>query len=288
MFCTHCGKETADGSTFCPYCGTKVANDEPVTSEYSYTPEPAANQNPEPQYYQAAGYYAQNQYYQPQQPAGQVQGSYQPQYNYVNGYQPQPAGNQGTVAAKSGSKWPVSAAIMGIMSLFFYLAGGAASLIIDGMGIRSVISVSPVVFILMTVLYFVHTKKIAWITIIPFLIYIVSEIVAQYRTLRVLLSYGLSGWNMIAELLYVAFPLLLFIFYTLNVTIRPKGAALRVLYIVFMALEIVFLLISVYTMIYQAFMRASVGYFVYLLMLRIAFIFFFIGHGIATTSVRGR
>lgn len=30
MYCTNCGKETSDGASFCPYCGTMIA---PKTSE---------------------------------------------------------------------------------------------------------------------------------------------------------------------------------------------------------------------------------------------------------------
>ena len=32
MFCYHCGKEVADGSAFCPYCGTAIAANSPAPS----------------------------------------------------------------------------------------------------------------------------------------------------------------------------------------------------------------------------------------------------------------
>lgn len=41
MYCTNCGKETSDGASFCPYCGTVIAPKAPEK-----TPEKVPEQAP--------------------------------------------------------------------------------------------------------------------------------------------------------------------------------------------------------------------------------------------------
>lgn len=126
MFCTNCGNQIAEGSAFCPYCGTSLAQSQPQ--------QPQAPVNPVAQTPQQGAYTAPEQGAFPGQPYAQ-QPTYQPyagqaQYgapvydpNNPYGYAPQQSVSDEEV--KSTRTLGIVAIVVGIfIPLVGYICGG--------------------------------------------------------------------------------------------------------------------------------------------------------------------
>jgi len=252
MFCTICGKQLADGSVFCPNCGSRVKT----------APAPAPAPTPAPV-----------------RPApAPVPTPVQPAPVYSN---PELA-NRYVAPTKKESVWPASCGVMGILALMFYLTGYVAFSLADYAYIAFPY-VTVIAFIGMAVVFFVHTRKIPWVTIFPFLIYLIFTIYqSHYFISDVFRFYRGMGVMILIQAATILLPVIIFIFYVLITLIRPRGAALRVIFLILSLIQVTMLFISPLASLDSA----DIYYAVYLIFIRLGFMFFYIGYAIAGMNVR--
>ena len=181
--------------------------------------------------------YAQPQGYAQQAPAYQ-----QPAYN--NGaYQAQPAVKQ----TKWHTRWPGSIGTMGVISLVFYLAALVPMFIYyhdDYMPIMGFFNAYRIIGILLAiavpVLFFTHTKKLAFLTAIPMVINLILLAVDTFATMRYMDSLAV-GENII--LFGVEF--ILVVLYVIQMCARPHNPAMPIIYLILSILELIVLAIFV-------------------------------------------
>lgn len=222
MFCQQCGNEIPDDSRFCTSCGAPapVTARAPVSENTGYIPP--VNNN--------TGYI----------PPVQQQAPYaQPAYN--GGYAaPQPK------AKKTLTKWPPSIGIMGVISLVFFVAALVMLFLYYTenlyMPLGSFVGshiIDLILAVAVPVLFFIHTRKLAFLTAIPMVISLVLTGIYAFRDFR----YLMDDVSMVRNFLVFAFELILVIFYILQMTIRPHNPALSILYLIFAVLELIVLAI---------------------------------------------
>lgn len=257
MFCTTCGKKLADGAVFCPNCGSRVetapARPAPAPAPAPVRPAPAPAPTP-----------------------------VQPAPVYSN---PELA-NRYVAKNKKAGVWPVSCGVMGILALMFYLTGYVIFAVL-GYAYMAFPYVPVIVFIAMTVVFFVHTRKIPWVTIFPFLIYLIFNIYQSHYFLSDVFRFyrGMNGM-MLIQAAITLLPIIIFIFYVLITLIRPRGAALRVIFLILSLLQATLLFISPMTSLYSMSMSGDVYYAAYMILIRLGIMFFYIGYAIAGMNVR--
>lgn len=138
----------------------------------------------------------------------------------------------------------------------------------------------------MIVMFFVHTRKIPWITIFPFLIYVISLIYQRRFFIEELGYYRGINWIYFIQILTTILPVILFIFYVLLVLIRPESSGLRIVFLIFLILEFIALFVNMCNTTYQMIRVNDIEYLFYSLFAQLSTLFFFIGYGIAGVSVR--
>lgn len=257
MFCTNCGRKLPDGSVFCPGCGTKVEERQPA-------PAPAAAQVREPSQ------------------AWQAEPVREPAPVYTA---PEVPAHEKELASKRAGIWPAVCGVMGVLALAFHLSAYAFMAIFGYMRFAFP-TVAVISFILMAVAFFVHTRKIPWVTIFPFLIYLIFMLYQSRYFLTDLTQYYRGmGATYIVQALTTLLPVIIFIFYMLIVLIRPRGAALRVFLMIFTLIEIFLLIVSPFITLSVA-LAQDLYYIGYIILIRLALIFFYIGYLVAGMNVR--
>ena len=215
MYCMNCGKQIQDGSKFCVHCGAAVAR----------AAAPAAPQQTQQQVYQ-----------QPQAVRSMPAGSQVYQQPYAAPYAA-PAGKRVT------SKWPVSTGVMGILYFVFTLVSFVPYL----MYYVEVIDYPEAFFtpyriihlllaIAVPVLFFIHTKKVAFVTAIPMFLMLVMDMINFFGNVRYYYRELLAEQIVLVGLFFV-----LVAFYVIQMIVRPRSAALPVLYLIF---GIIYLIIT--------------------------------------------
>ena len=207
MFCTKCGNKIPDDAKFCTNCGTPVKQVEPS----------AAPVYPQPQRSMPA---ANNGYRQPYAAPQAV-----------------PAGRFVT------SKWPVSTGVMGVLYFIFTLISFVPYLmyyveVIDYP--EAFLNAYRIIHILLViavpVLFFVHTKKTAFVTAIPMFLMLVMDLISFFSNFRYYYSELL-----IRQLVTLVPYFILVVLYVIQMIVRPRSPAMP---IIFLVLAILYILIS--------------------------------------------
>ena len=282
MFCQQCGSQIPDDSKFCTSCGaptpiTKSADfaAEPVTPPAERVAQTQAIPTPVPVY--------------PQENMAQPQNYAQPDPAYQ-----QPAYNAGAMQAQPQKKkwhtrWPSSIGTMAIISLVFYL-GALVPLFLyfradSYMPITGFLSAYRIIEILLAiaipVLFFTHTKKLAFLTAIPMVISLILFAVDTFSAIRYMDSVSL-GQNVVL----FGFEFILVILYVIQMSARPRSAALPIIYLIFSILEL--LLLAVFVIMAVAESYAPDMYIVYRLVHFVSSIFLTVAYCIAMFSSRKR
>ena len=282
MFCQQCGSEIPDDSKFCTSCGapTPIAKSadfaaEPVTPPAEKIAETQAIPTPIPVY--------------PQENMAQPQGYAQPAPAYQ-----QPVYNTGAMQAQPQKKkwhtrWPSSIGTMAIISLVFYL-GALVPLylyfheetympILGFFGVYRIIEI--LLAIAVPVLFFTHTKKLAFLTAIPMVISLILFAVDTFSALRYMDSLSL-GQNVVL----LGFEFILVILYVIQMSVRPRSAAMPIIYLIFSILEL--LVLAVFVIIAVTEYYAPDMYIVYRIVNYISSIFLTVAYCIAMFSSRKR
>ena len=230
MFCRNCGNQISDGAKFCSVCGAPA---QPVPQTRAAAP---------------------NNYYQ--QPA------------YSGGYAPAPVSSR----AKVTTKWPTVCGVMGVLYVFFFIISMVLMIFyfkdmgIPGSVIPSIMRAQIITLILaiaVPVLFFVHTKKQAFLTAIPMVLMFIINLItlitlltqngglygspspaneiysSVYTTL-----FGLSISLFLTNVIPLFFSFILLVFYVIQMIVRPQGAALPVLYLIFTIILVLYFLIT--------------------------------------------
>ncbi|MDO4528830.1 MAG: hypothetical protein Q4B55_00310, partial [Lachnospiraceae bacterium] len=178
----------------------------------------------------------------PQGYAQQAPAYQQPVYN--NGaYQAQPAVKQ----TKWHTRWPGSIGTMGVISLVFYLAALVPLFIYyhdDYMPIMGFFNAYRIIGILLAiavpVLFFTHTKKLAFLTAIPMVINLILLAVDTFSNMRYMDSLAV-GENII--LFGVEF--ILVVLYVIQMCVRPHNPAMPIIYLILSILELLVMAVFV-------------------------------------------
>lgn len=195
MYCQRCGKEIPDNSRFCTGCGTPVAPSQILESAYQSSLAPENE-------------YTRNVYKVGNQPAG--------------GLKP------------VTRRWPASCGVMGVLYLLFFLAATVMLVLYYNnvsIPMAAWLSGRIIPFVLalaVPVLFFTPTKKLAFLTAIPMVLNLVYVGISTFSMIR-----RLRTEEMIVSLVEFGFLLILAVFYVIQMTVRPRSAALPVLYLIF-------------------------------------------------------
>lgn len=253
MFCHKCGTALEDGVKFCPNCGTAVISAEPARTPPQQIPNPPAP-TPAPKIPNPP---AQTPLRQPVAPQPTVQAPQRPAYPpaaqnpAAPGFRPVYQTAPAYAAKKEKRGWPVPAWLFCIFALLT-AAVGSYYLLMDNMiymretflsimlgGIRQyrlaiylegAATVFPYFFAML--LFLCHTKKSPWITALPWTVLLIGFSVSKFYMItrgRTLMRYEYGE----EIYLYVASLLIITLLWWLVVTIRPNGAALKVIFLVF-------------------------------------------------------
>ena len=290
MFCQHCGNEIPEGSKFCTSCGTPI----PVEDNTSVAAEPVTPM--EDQISQTQAIPKAVPVY-PQENMGQPQGYAQPQ-NYAQpapNYQ-QPVYNTGAYQVgaepkktKWHTRWPASIGTMAVISLVFYL-GALVMLYIYYqqdmyMPLGAFFSGYRIIEILLAiavpVLFFIHTKKLAFLTAIPMFINLILLGVDTLPHLRYMDPYTV-GQNVIL----FAFEFILVILYIIQMSVRPRNAAMPIIYLILSILELLVMAVLIIVSFTRYYRPETM--IIYLILNYISSIFLTVAYCIAMFSSRKR
>ncbi len=245
MFCQQCGSQIPDDSKFCTSCGapTPIAKSadfaaEPVTPPAERIAETQAIPTPVPVY--------------PQENMAQPQNYAQPAPAYQ-----QPAYNAGAMQAQPQKKkwhtrWPASTGVMGVIFLVFFLASLVALYMYfrediymplgTFFGVRRIIDILLAVAV--PVLFFVHTKKLAFLTAIPMVIQLILT------GINVFSNMGYTDDLLLGmDIILFAFEFILVILYVIQMCVRAHNPAMPIIYLILSILELlaaaVFVVVSI-------------------------------------------
>ncbi|MBE6017453.1 MAG: zinc ribbon domain-containing protein [Lachnospiraceae bacterium] len=257
MFCTICGKQLADGTVFCPNCGSRV----------TIAPDPAPAPVPAPA---------------PIPSAAPTPIPVIPAPVYSN---PELA-NRYTAPTKKENVWPAACGVMAILALAFYIMGYLIILLV-GEAHLAFPYLTVIAFIAMAVIFFAHTRKIPWVTIIPFLIQLIFTIYQNRLFISDVFSSfkGMNG-TMLTRAVITFLPMILFILYVLITLLRPRGAALRVIFLILSLIQVIVLFIGPMVSLNSLSELEEITYVFNLIFGRIALVFFYIGYAVAGMNVR--
>lgn len=201
MYCQNCGKEIPNGSHFCDGCGAPVSEKQILESAYQYSTKPV------------------NQYTQ--------------NVNRV--------GNVPAAPAKPVTKrWPAVCGVMSVLYLLFFLLSLVFLILYYTDSHMPVISllaarIIPIILaIAVPVLFFTPTKKLAFLTAIPMFLNLIFAGINTFSMLRYTPAQAI-----IQNLVDLGFLLILAVFYIIQMTARPRSAALPVLYLIFSILHLI-------------------------------------------------
>ena len=271
MFCQQCGKEIPNDSKFCTNCGAPA----PVAGNAGF--ETGSINMPQDKIAETQAIPVPAPAYQQPAPAYQ-----QPTYN-AGAIQAQPQ------KKKWHTRWPSSIGTMAIISLVFYL-GALVPLFLyfradSYMPITGFLSAYRIIEILLAiaipVLFFTHTKKLAFLTAIPMVISLILFAVDTFSVMRYMDSVSL-GQNIVL----LGFEFILVILYVIQMSVRPRSAAMPIIYLIFSILEL--LLLAVFVIISIAESYAPDMYIVYRLVNFVSSIFLTVAYCIAMFSSRKR
>ena len=218
MYCINCGNQIPDGARFCINCGTPVTPEEPSAAK------PVFQQQTQQIY---------------QQPAHVVRTSASSNQVYQ---QPYATAYAAPANKKVTSKWPVSTGIMGILYFVFTLVSLVPYLlyyveVVDYPG--AFLNVYRIIHILLViavpVLFFVHTKKVAFVTAIPMFIMLVMDLISFFGNVRYYYSDIL-----LREIVMLLPYFILVVLYVIQMFVRPRSVALPVIYLILAVLYLIF------------------------------------------------
>lgn len=217
MYCTNCGNKIPDGAKFCVNCGTPVMPDEPAAAK------PVVQQQTQQIY---------------QQPAHAVRSSVASNQVYQ---QPYTSAYAAPANKKVTSKWPVSTGIMGILYFIFTLVSLVPYLLyyVEVIDYPSAfLSVYRIIHILLViavpVLFFVHTKKAAFVTAIPMFVMLVMDLISFFGNVRYYYSDIL-----LREIAMLLPYFILVVLYVIQMFVRSRSAAMPVVYLIIAILYII-------------------------------------------------
>lgn len=208
MYCPNCGKVVSDDARFCVYCGGRIdRGPEEYEAETMLLYE-------EPQDITAAADVP-------------VQVGDMPVYEEPPVQDPGTPGKAAPVKADD-TKWPVSIGIMGIFYFIFTVAD-ILFLHLSYNGSFSIFSfITPFIACMVPVVYFVHTKKLAYLTSIPMTLLLIYEIIEVFLSRFI--------WDVPTFLIYTVIPifisLILVILYIIQMFVRPHSPALSIIYLI--------------------------------------------------------
>ena len=219
MYCTNCGNKIPDGAKFCVNCGTPVMPDEPAAAK------PVVQQQTQQIY---------------QRPAHAVRSSVASNQVYQ---QPYTTAYAAPANKKVTSKWPASTGIMGILYFIFTVVSLVPYLLyyVEVIDYPSAfLNVYRIIHILLViavpVLFFVHTKKAAFVTAIPMFIMLVMDLISFLGNMR----YSYSS-IVFRDLSMLVTTFVLVALYVIQMFVRSRSAAMPVVYLI---LAILYLVVS--------------------------------------------
>ena len=248
MFCTKCGNEIPDDAKFCVLCGNPVikADGGQLRVQNEAPSQPASSYQQSNTYQQPAQNFRQDGYiHEPYgAPATEVYQKpvyRQPEYVYAQSDQ--------TVPAKRTTKWPASCGVFGVLFFLFFAASIIPMLIYYdeigiGIGVYLGGRIIPLLMaIAVPILFFVHTKKLAFLTAIPMVIMLIMDIISLFSVMN--FGYDMPVSYSIMQIVGTGLSFILVVFYVLQMIIRPAGAALPVLYLIFAIIAMLFSFVNI-------------------------------------------
>ena len=233
MYCTNCGNKIPDGAKFCVNCGTPVIPDESAAAK-------TVVQQQTQQIYQ--------------QPAHAVRSTAASNQVYQ---QPYATAYAAPANKKVTSKWPASTGIMGILYFIFTLVSLVPYLLyyVEVIDYPSAfLNIYRIIHILLViavpVLFFVHTKKAAFVTAIPMFVMLVMDLISFFGNVRYYYS------DILLREIAMLFPyFILVVLYVIQMFVRSRSAAMPVVYLIiailYMIASLVLRLIGFSNMIYS-------------------------------------
>ncbi len=228
MICPNCGKDGGDGA-FCIYCGNRF----PADAAAPQNEAPAKDIPAEPVEEEAAC------------PTGPVNGFETPAPKPEPAFKPASATEQTAEPkkAKKAGKWSVIIPILLLLAFgaaLLALISGAVSIIGRRIDFLRIHRFFPEIFNLSffplvgAVLFFLHTKKKAILTAIPYFVYIIPALVLAATEIGYMK--GTREWYSIAyDLFYMLIPLIsiaLAVIYGIGVSVKKKTNVFVELYII--------------------------------------------------------
>ena len=266
MYCINCGNQIPDGAKFCIHCGKQVTEAAPAATQPIY-------QQPTQQIYQ--------------EPVHAVRRAPASNQVYQQAYA---AAYAAPANMKVTSKWPVSTGIMGILYFVFTLVSLVPYLLYYVEVIEyplAFFNVYRIIHVLMViavpVLFFVHTKKVAFVTAIPMFIIFVMDLISYLGNLRVTSS-GIA----LRELSMLASTFILVVLYVIQMFVRSRSVALPVIFLIlailYLIFSCIFRLMGIIDIAYDSYSYFGIGS----LIAWFAEIFAFVAYIIAMFSSRKR
>ncbi|MBO7730842.1 MAG: zinc ribbon domain-containing protein [Lachnospiraceae bacterium] len=216
MYCTNCGKQIPDGANFCVNCGTPVLSEEPAAAK------PVFQQQTQQIY---------------QQPAHAVRST--AASNQVS-QQPYATAYAASANKKVTSRWPASTGIMGVLYFIFTLASLVpyffyyVEVIESPLAFLNVYRIIHILLVIaVPILFFVHTKKAAFVTAIPMFIMLVMDLISFFGNVRYYYSDIL-----LREIAMILPYFILVVLYVIQMFVRSRSAAMPVVYLIIAILYI--------------------------------------------------
>lgn len=202
MYCPNCGDLIRDGASFCPDCGIKIEYypEDDRSDLFDSPPEDEMEYD---------------------HPRGGFSGGSKEYYDPIP-------------VKKGDTRWPPRIGVMGIFYFIFYLFWVVAEILgfytlTEGnvLSIPAADIIGPLLVSLVPLVYFLHTKKLAFLTAIPMVAITVFEIVNALNSLNYMVPtyFGLRVFP-------AFFSIILVVLYIVQMIVRPYSSALSVIYLV--------------------------------------------------------
>lgn len=248
MICPKCGKELPEEARFCGGCGASVmtsdfTNAETASSQTQQTSQTGADPV-QAVYQQAAPAEQMNAAYQQAAPAQQMNAMYQQAApaQQMNAVYQQAAPAEAMPGKQWITRWPKSCGILLVISTFFILLSCPCMMLYYGsIGIPAIDAVNfdMVLMVLVSaalpVLFFVHTKRRAVVTAIPLVVNLIFGCISMFVNLTYMDTY-----NILESAIFYFLELILVALYVIQMAVRPRSAALPVIYMIVAILQLLF------------------------------------------------